>query len=130
MGPGNSSNARGLKRKYFPRFGEKLQSQNEIKDNDDAKLDLFSIRAVQEIQKRLGEDCLTEKDHPNYYDALFMTLWNKINKSYWDGNKGHANKIGLKLRDMIKAWRQNYESSIADVRYKFIILFSFTERYF
>jgi len=51
----------------------------EIWSFDDIHLDLFEIRWNQEIKKRLGDDWLDSKDETTYMDAMFMTVWNRIN---------------------------------------------------
>lgn len=76
----------------------------QVKRYEDITMDLFKIRSVQEITTRLGDTCLDDQTHPAHPDALFMYVWNKINKDYDDDINSTGNKIGLKLKKMQEAW--------------------------
>lgn len=75
-----------------------------IKKHEDLHLDLFTIRATQEIKKRLGENCLDDENDPTYPDALFMAIWNKINNEADEDLKATSNKIGAKIHQMLHSW--------------------------
>lgn len=88
---------------------------------DGQYMNLSTVRATQEIKNRLGADWfheledthqnndITQKSMNQYSDALFMSLWNKVNKEYNDLKVGSIAHTGAKLKIMIKIWLEKYD---------------------
>ena len=88
--------------------------------SDVPTLDLFSIRSREEIKKRLGDDWFISDRMPQYYNAIFMSLWNKISKNA-DSKTKMLNNIGDKIKKMIEVWVRHYNPHIAKVSLKITI---------
>lgn len=123
-----SSTTTGFKRRTTIQQYNRLRNQNrgegeeegneenegECSHNTIPCLDLFGMRWMQELESRLGEECLLDQQQDQYYNALFMSLWNRLNIQLNATEKVITN-VGAKIRAMIQLWARHYNHQTAQV---------------